>query len=146
MGKNEHLLSMRVPRAGGRQATHLILMLLRPPVATRLYHQTIHAHIILLDSRAHCAQGDVVRCEAPLTVLSLALSDPSRRDRKFEKEEKGRKYHRVERAYGSFVRSFSLPEDADGSRVSADFKDGMLQVHLPKSQKAKPKAIEIKVG
>jgi HSP20 family protein len=67
-------------------------------------------------------------------------------ERKFEKEEKGRKYHRVERAYGSFVRSFSLPEDADGSKVTADFKDGMLQVHLPKSEKAKPKAIEIKVG
>jgi HSP20 family protein len=44
------------------------------------------------------------------------------------------------------VRSFSLPEDADGSKVSADFKDGMLQVHLPKSEKAKPKAIQIKVG
>jgi HSP20 family protein len=67
-------------------------------------------------------------------------------ERKFEKEEKGRKYHRVERAYGSFVRSFSLPEDADGSKVTADFKDGVLQVHLPKSVKAKPKAIEIKVG
>jgi HSP20 family protein len=67
-------------------------------------------------------------------------------ERKFEKEEKGKKYHRVERAYGSFVRSFSLPEDADGSKVSADFKDGMLQVHLPKSVKTKPKAIEIKVG
>jgi HSP20 family protein len=67
-------------------------------------------------------------------------------ERKFEKEEKGRKYHRVERAYGSFMRTFSLPEDADGSRVTADFKDGMLQVHLPKSEKAKPKAIQIKVG
>jgi HSP20 family protein len=67
-------------------------------------------------------------------------------ERKFEKEEKGKKYHRVERAYGSFVRSFSLPEDADGSKVTADFKEGMLQVHLPKSEKAKPKAIEIKVG
>jgi HSP20 family protein len=67
-------------------------------------------------------------------------------ERKFEKEEHGTKYHRIERAYGSFVRSFSLPEDADGNKVSADFKDGMLQVHLPKSEKAKPKAIEIKVG
>jgi HSP20 family protein len=67
-------------------------------------------------------------------------------ERKFEKEEKGEKYHRTERAYGSFVRSFSLPEDADGSMVSADYKDGVLYVHLPKSQKAKPKAIEIKVA
>ena len=62
-------------------------------------------------------------------------------ERTFEKEEQGRKYHRIERAYGSFVRRFSLPEDADGSRVSADYADGMLQVHLPKSQKAKPTAI-----
>ena len=67
-------------------------------------------------------------------------------ERTFEKEEKGKKYHRTERAYGSFVRSFSLPEDADESTVSADYKDGVLHVHLPKSQKAKPKAIEIKVA
>ena len=44
------------------------------------------------------------------------------------------------------MRSFSLPENADGSKMSADYKDGMLTVHLPKSEKAKPKAIEIKVG
>lgn len=67
-------------------------------------------------------------------------------ERKFEGEEKGRKHHRIERAYGSFVRSFSLPEDADGSKVRADYKDGVLQVHLTKSEKAKPKSIEIKVS
>ena len=67
-------------------------------------------------------------------------------ERKFEKEEKGRKYHRIERAYGSFVRSFSLSEDADGNNVTANFKDGVLQVHLPKSVKAKQKAMEIKIG
>ena len=67
-------------------------------------------------------------------------------ERRFEKEEKGKKYHRIERAYGSFVRSFSLPEDAEGSTVSADYKDGVLHVHLPKSEKSKPKAIEIKIG
>jgi HSP20 family protein len=87
---------------------------------------------------------DMKKEDVRLTVENgvLAISG----ERKFEKEEKGRKYHRIERAYGSFVRSFSLPEDADGSKVTADFKDGMLQVHLPKSVKAKPKAIEIKVG
>jgi HSP20 family protein len=67
-------------------------------------------------------------------------------ERKYEKEEKGKKYHRVERAYGSFLRSFTLPEDADGSKVSAEYKDGVLKVHLAKSEKAKPKAIEVKVG
>ena len=67
-------------------------------------------------------------------------------ERKFEKEEKGKKYHRVERSYGSFVRSFTLPEDADGTKVSAEYKDGVLRVHLPKSEQAKPKAIEVKVA
>ena len=67
-------------------------------------------------------------------------------ERKYEKEEKGKKYHRIERAYGSFLRSFTLPEDADGSKVSAEYKDGVLKVHLPKSEKAKPKAIEVKIA
>jgi HSP20 family protein len=67
-------------------------------------------------------------------------------ERKYEKEEKGKKYHRVERAYGSFLRSFTLPDDADAAKISAECKDGMLKVHLPKSEKAKPKSIEVKVG
>jgi HSP20 family protein len=67
-------------------------------------------------------------------------------ERTFEKEDTGRKYHRVERAYGSFARSFTLPEDADAAKVSADFKDGVLIVHLPKSEKARPKSIEVKVA
>lgn len=66
-------------------------------------------------------------------------------ERKFEKEEKGKKYHRIERSYGSFVRSFTLPEGVSGEKVVADFKDGILKVHLPKDEKAKPKAIEVKV-
>jgi HSP20 family protein len=67
-------------------------------------------------------------------------------ERKFEKEEKGKKYHRVERSYGSFVRNFSLPDDASPAKVSAEFKDGVLTVHLTKTQKAKPQQIEVKVG
>src|SRR5512137_848560 len=57
-------------------------------------------------------------------------------ERKYEKEEKGKRYHRVERAYGSFMRSFAVPENADGSKVNAEYKDGVLTVHLPKSEKA----------
>lgn len=67
-------------------------------------------------------------------------------ERKFEKEEKGRKYHRVERSYGSFVRNFSLPDDASPAQVSAEFKDGVLTVHLAKTAKAKPQQIEVKVS
>lgn len=67
-------------------------------------------------------------------------------ERKFEAEEKGRKYHRVERAYGSFGRSFSLPDDASPAKVSAEFKDGVLTVHLVKDAKAKPQQVEVKVS
>ena len=67
-------------------------------------------------------------------------------ERKFEKEEKGKKYHRVERSYGSFVRSFTLPDLVDEVNVKAEFKDGILNLKLPKSEKVKPKAIEVTVG
>jgi HSP20 family protein len=69
-----------------------------------------------------------------------------RGERKFEHEEKNQKYHRVERSYGHFTRSFALPDDSDGAKVNAEFKDGVLKVHLPKSAEAKPKSIEVKVG
>jgi HSP20 family protein len=67
-------------------------------------------------------------------------------ERKFEKEEKGKKYHRIERSYGSFTRSFTLPEAVKADKVSAEFKDGLLHVRLPKDESAKPKTIAVKVG
>jgi HSP20 family protein len=67
-------------------------------------------------------------------------------ERKFEKEEKGKKYHRIERAYGSFMRSFTLPDAAASDKVSAEFKDGVLKVHLQKSPEAKPKSVDVKVS
>jgi HSP20 family protein len=60
-----------------------------------------------------------------------------RGERQQEKEEKGEKYHRVERSYGNFMRSFMIPDDADESGVKAEFKDGMINITLPKSAKAK---------
>jgi len=69
-----------------------------------------------------------------------------RGERRFEKEQKDKKYHRVERGYGSFVRSFTLPDVADADKVTAEFKDGVLRVHLPKSERAKTKQIEVKVA
>ncbi len=67
-------------------------------------------------------------------------------ERRQEKEERGRKYHRIERSYGTFVRSFTLPDSVDEEKVSAEFKDGILNLRLPKTEKAKPKAIEVKVA
>lgn len=67
-------------------------------------------------------------------------------ERRQDKEEKGTRFHRVERSYGSFVRSFTLPESIDEGGVRADYKDGVLNLHLPKTEKVKPKAIEVKVA
>lgn len=68
-------------------------------------------------------------------------------ERKAEKEEKNRRYHRIESEYGSFLRSFTLPPGTLGDKVAAEFKDGMLKVHLPKDTKAAAaKAVEIKVA
>ena len=67
-------------------------------------------------------------------------------ERKFEKEEKNKKWHRVERSYGSFARSFALPGDGDAAKVNAEFKDGMLKVRVAKSETARPKQIEVKVS
>ena len=67
-------------------------------------------------------------------------------ERKFEKEEKNKKWHRVERSYGSFARTFALPDDGDAAKVNAEFKDGMLKVRVAKSEAAKPKQIEVKVS
>lgn len=66
-------------------------------------------------------------------------------ERKQEKEEKGKKIHRIERSYGSFFRSFSLPDNVDDTKIKATHKDGILSLQIPKSEKAKNKNIEIKI-
>lgn len=68
-----------------------------------------------------------------------------RGERKFESEVKREKYHRVERAYGSFSRSFTLPATVDTDRIRAEYKDGVLRVTLPVREEAKPKQISISV-
>lgn len=67
-------------------------------------------------------------------------------ERKQEKEEKGKKFHRVERSFGRFVRRIAVPTDVDESKVTAVFTDGVLNLHLPKSPAAKPKTVDIKVA
>ena len=66
-------------------------------------------------------------------------------ERKFEEETKKENYVRVERGYGSFTRSFTLPPFVDATKIGAEFKDGLLEVKLPKLEQAKPKEVEIKV-
>ena len=67
-------------------------------------------------------------------------------ERKLENEAKRDGYIRVERSYGTFTRSFSLPKTVDGSAVEADMSDGVLTVKLPKRKAPEPKRIEVKAG
>ena len=67
-------------------------------------------------------------------------------ERKYEKEVKEEHYHHVERAYGSFARSFELPASIDEDKVQADFKDGVLTLTMPKREEAKAKKIKISVA
>ncbi|HUM04578.1 MAG TPA: Hsp20/alpha crystallin family protein [Terriglobales bacterium] len=67
-------------------------------------------------------------------------------ERKFEKEEKEENYRRVERQYGSFTRTFTLPQTVDQESVQADYDKGVLKVKLAKKAEAKPKQIKVNVG
>jgi len=86
---------------------------------------------------------EVDKKDVKVTVQDSVLTIQG--ERKREKEEKGKRFHRVERSYGAFLRSFDIPDGVDADRVRAEFKDGMLSVHLPKTEKAKAKVIDVKV-
>ncbi|MBE7444624.1 MAG: Hsp20/alpha crystallin family protein [Planctomycetia bacterium] len=67
-------------------------------------------------------------------------------DKKEEKEEKGKNYYRMERRYGSFSRSVDLPTSVDTSKVTAECKNGVLEITMQKKEEVKPKQISVKVG
>jgi HSP20 family protein len=81
--------------------------------------------------------------EVKITLESNILT--IRGEKKQEKETKKENYHRVERSYGSFQRSFTLPTTVKSDRIDASFKDGILNISMPKAEEAKPKQIEVKV-
>lgn len=66
-----------------------------------------------------------------------------RGERKFEKETKEENYHRIERAYGSFMRSFTLPNYIDQDRIEAQQENGILKIHMPKKEETKPRKVKI---
>jgi HSP20 family protein len=87
---------------------------------------------------------EVRKDDVKVTVESGTLTISG--ERKAEKEEKGRRFHRVERHFGRFERSFTIPDNTEADHVKAEFKDGVLRVHLAKSEKARPKQIEVNVS
>lgn len=96
-----------------------------------------------------CQKEYVIKAELPevskgdvkVTVESGVLTISGHRN--FEKMQDGKRYHRVERPYGRFTRSFSLPKDADHEKVNAEARDGLLKIHVAKNEAAKPRQIKI---
>jgi HSP20 family protein len=98
------------------------------------------------DDRGYLLKADLPEMkkdEVRVTVEDGILSVSG--ERKTEKEDHKKKFHRIERSFGTFRRSFTLPEDADSTKVTAEFHDGVLKVHLPTTPIARSKAIEVKV-
>jgi HSP20 family protein len=98
-----------------------------------------HEGNIILKAELPGVEAKDVDIRVENNVLSL------RGERKFDAEVKKEAYHRVERAYGAFSRSFTLPTSVDTEHIKAEFKDGVLRVTLPKREEAKPKQISISV-
>ena len=97
-------------------------------------------------SSSHCGHAELpgvekdrISVEVKEGILTL------RGERGFDKELQKESYHRIERSYGSFQRSFSLPVSVDQEKVTARFRDGVLEVQLPKKDQEKPKQIEVDV-
>jgi len=84
--------------------------------------------------------------DVKIRVANKQLSISGERTFQAENKEDAKKYHRVERSYGRFVRTFRLPEDVDADKVKAEFSEGVLSVSIPKSEQSKPKEIDIKIN
>ena len=110
-------------------------------------------------ARAWVPPVDIFETEAHEVVLRAELPEMKREDinltfengvltlkgeRKFDQQTKGQ-FHRRERRYGAFTRSFTLPNTVDASRISAAYKDGVLTIRLPQREEAKPKQIAVNV-
>ena len=126
-------------------------------LANRLFQQNAVSRTG--ESRPWVPQVDVTEDETAYTITTDLPDVPKdavkvtvedgvltvRGERKWEKKTENTKVHLVERSYGSFTRSFRLPEDACGEKVSATFKEGVLKVVLPKREEAKPRQVEVQV-
>lgn len=87
---------------------------------------------------------EVKKEDVKITVQDGVLSLSG--ERRLEKEEKGKKFHRIERSYGRFERSFVLPDSIDEQKIHASYDNGVLHLMLPKAPSTRPTTREIKVG
>ncbi len=84
--------------------------------------------------------------DVKISLLDNVLTLTGEKKTEEKKTDKEKKYHRVERSYGSFQRSFALSSPIQGDKISASYRDGILEIVVPKSEESKPKEIDIKVN
>ena len=112
------------------------------PPATRAWSPAVDIHEtenqIVVKAEVPGMEREDIELGLENNVLTL------KGDRRFEKDTTEENYHRIERAYGTFSRSFSIPSVVDEDKISADYKEGVLTITLPKTEKAKAKQIAIK--
>jgi HSP20 family protein len=128
----EPLLRLFDTLFGADQGEELATRTWTPPVDVR---ETDDAYLVTAELPGMSAQDIQITLENNILRLSG--------ERKFERDEKKENFHRIERAYGSFTRSFGLPSQVDADRVQASFKDGVLTITVPKAEQARPRKIEI---
>jgi HSP20 family protein len=130
------------------------------PSGLRMFQDTVNRLLSEPGSRPWTPAVDIFETENDL-VIKADLPDVEMNDieikiengtlslrgeRKFEKNENQKGFHRIERSYGSFVRYFTLPDSVDTEHVQAGFKNGVLTITLPKKEVAKPKTIKVQVN
>ena len=86
---------------------------------------------------------EVRKDEVQIGVENRVLTITGERKSSVEEKDKKRKFHRVERRYGRYIRTFRLPEDVDDTKIAADFDNGVLRVHLPKGAQAASRKIKV---
>ncbi len=112
------------------------------PAPTTVWSPAVDIHETENEIMVKAEVPGIEKNEIELTLENNVLS--LRGDRRFEKDTREENYHRIERSYGSFSRSFQIPAVVDEAKIAADHKDGVLTITLPKTHKAKAKQIAIK--
>lgn len=129
------------------------------PTGIRLFQDTVNRMLSESGTRPWVPAVDILETEEELVlkadVPEVKMEDIDIRlengtlaikgNRKFEQGENRKGYRRIERAYGSFARYFELPDSVDAEKVSADYKNGVLTVTLPKKEIAKPRTVKVQI-
>jgi len=131
------LFSMSFPRGGARQQQQDEIMRGAWTPSVDIYEGKDE---IVLEAELPGMKAEDVNISIENNVLTL------HGERKFEKKDDGDNFHRVERSYGSFTRSFTLPPTVSSENANAEFENGVLRLTLAKREEAKPRRIEIKAS